>query len=286
MKKLALVFPLLIMSACAKAPLTTNGTPAATQGLPACDGRYFPMVKKGSSSCAPNGASHPLEGAQMWHAIGQNGGLAHRYIGPACTNKTVPVGDNPFPNGMPTMVLQFGPCGAAIDPNEPLDLMNGTDAKVFLPSSGHGYGYQVTKPDNTTAFTPEAYSSQLLYPPVAPTCPYTLCFGPPKSLDHPRPGVKVTLNIPAGSTLGRVRSDPPGITLSGADEASGLFSGDVTLIAEPTGSHVRAVFSGDCKKPGDYGQRAACIVKLAPDPKVKVTFECEKGFTCGRGSKD
>jgi hypothetical protein len=62
-----------------------------------------------------------------------------------------------------------------------------------------------------------------------------------------------------------------------------LFSGDVALTAEPTNKHARAVFSGDCKKTGEYGERAECIVKLAPDPKVSVTFECEKGFSCARG---
>jgi len=58
------------------------------------------------------------------------------------------------------------------------------------------------------------------------------------------------------------------------------FEGDIRLIANPTGSHARAVFSGDCSKTGDYGKKAECFVKLAPDPKVTVTYQCQAGFTC------
>ena len=299
MKKLALLFSLLIITAFGIRPLhnaTTNGTRAATQvtrprppvqRLPACDGKYFPMTKNsGSSSCAPTGSIHQQPGREVWHAIGQSGGLAHRYIGSVCINKTVPVGDNPFPHpGATTMLLQFGPCGAAKDPLEPSDLTSGTNAKVFLPTSGHGFGYTVTTSTQTVSY-PEPYVSQPLYPPVTAGCPYTLCVASPDPQAPGRPAVKVTVSVPAGSALGSVQSAPPGITLSGAGEASGSFSGDVVLIGAPTDRHVRAVFSGDCQKTEQYGQRAECIVKLAPDPTVTVTFECETGFTCGSGSKD
>jgi hypothetical protein len=83
-----------------------------------------------------------------------------------------------------------------------------------------------------------------------------------------------------------VTSDPPGITLSHAGRASGTFEGAVTITADPTGKHARAVFSGDCIKIGEYGQKAECHVKLAPDPKVTVTYECRAGFTCEPGNKD
>jgi hypothetical protein len=280
MKKLTLMFPLLIMFACGKAPLVTQGTPVATQGPPACSGANFPIKKGSSSSCAPTGSAYQPE---VWHVIGTQGGggLAHRYLGPACTSRKTTCGN----------ALFFGPCGAALDPNEDPAWVDGRNATVFFPAAGHGVGFQVTtyygqysntvlNPEN-----PEPYTGQPLYPPVVATCPFTACIGPGI------PAIEVTLailslNVPAGTSLGRVLSDPPGITLQGSGEASGLFPGDVTLIAEPTGKHVRAVFSGDCKKAGEYGQRAECIVKLAPDPKVTVTFECEKGFTCGSGGKD
>lgn len=279
MKKLALMFPLLIMLACGKAPLVTQGTPEATQGLPTCSGANFPIKKGSSSSCAQIGSSFQLDGVEVWHVIGTQGGggLAHRYLGPACTTRTRTCGSS----------LYYGPCGAALDPNEDPAWVGGRNAAVFLPAAGHGVGYQVTTyygQYSNNVFS-EPYTHQILYPPVTATCPFTACIGPGI------PAIEVTLailslNVPAGTSLGRVLSDPPGITLQGSGEASGLFPGDVTLIAEPTGSHVRAVFSGDCERAGEYGQRAECIVKLAPDPNVTVTFECQKGFTCAGASKD
>ena len=160
----------------------------------------------------------------------------------------------------------------------------GHDTKIFKPvSKPQVCGYQVTKPDNSISSFPEGYTAQPLYPGVAAACPFTLC------KDVGIPGVLVTVvlsvspNVIPGSSPGSVHSDPPGITLSSAGQANGPFSGDVTLIAEPTDKHVRALFSGDCKKAGEHGQRAECIVKLAPDPKVTVTFECQNGSTCGKG---
>jgi hypothetical protein len=281
MKKSALVFPLLMMFACGKTPLplATKETPVATQGLAACNGANFPKRLGSPPSCSPTGSDYQLAGAEEWHVIPQTGGLAHRYLGPACTSRKLPC----------DKILYYGPCGAAMDPNEDPAWVNGRDAKVFLPASGHGLGYQVNTYYgiySNVVSSPEPYSGQPLYPPVTASCLYTLCIAPGI------PAFKLTLgifsppNVPAGATLGRVRSDPPGIKLSGAGEASGVFPGDVSLIAEPTERHVRAVFSGDCEKAGEYGQRAECLVKLAPDPNVTVNFECEKGFTCGRGSKD
>ena len=276
MKKLALLFLLLSLLACGKGPVaTTTGTPTFTTGLAACNGRNFPEFGQGgSSSCCPAGGYLGVEGE--WHVFETQGvkKLAHRYLGKACTTETRIDGKT----------LNFYPCGAAKDPLEDPQWINGTSTTIFRPTSGIGCGYQVTNPDYSY---PEPYSDQQLYPKVTATCPYTACTGDAIA------AVKVTVgifptppNVLAGARLGRVLSNPPGITLSGAGESSGLFPGDVTLIAEPTGGHVRAVFSGACNKAGEYGVRAECLVKLAPDPKVSVTFECEKGFTCGGGSKD
>jgi hypothetical protein len=259
--KLALVFLLLTMLACGKAPVTTTGTPTFTTGLPvSCDWKYFPS---GSSSCCQVG--NDQNGGEEWHVIdipGKPNGLGHRYLGKACST------------------LAFGPCGAAKDPLEDPLWINGTGTTIFRPASGTGCGYQVTNAGNTISF-PEQYTDQATYPGVTAGCYFTGCSG-----NTPFFILNITVNVAAGSSLGRVLSDPPGITLSGAGEASGSFPGNVTLIAEPTGRHVRAVFSGACNKTGEYGERAECIVKPAPDPKVSVTLECEKGFTCGRGSKD
>jgi hypothetical protein len=282
MKKLVLVYSLLIMSACMKpsSPLATTGTPPATQGLPACNGANFPMLMGPSPSCSPVGNNDQSFVPEVWHVIPKTGGLAHRFLGPACTSQTV----------VCEQVRFYGPCGAALDPNEDPAWVGGRDAKVFLPKSGHGTGYQVNtyyEAYSNTVYGPspgaEPYTNQIPYPPVGATCRYTLCIGPGV------PGITLTLdilsppNVPAGATLGRVRSDRPGITLSGAGKASGVFPGDVNLIAEPTGGHVRAVFSGDCEKVGEYGKRAECLVKLAPDPNITVNFECEKGFSCEGG---
>jgi hypothetical protein len=259
MTKLTLVFPLLMMLDCGNVPVTTTGTPTVPQGPTACNGTNFPSNKPSSSSCCQEGSS--LTG-EIWHVIGTgDNGLAHRYLGKACT-------------------ANFGPCGAAKDPLEDPQWINGTGTKIFRPASANRCGYQVKNSSGVTTNFPEPYNSQTLYPGVTASCAFTACVGK-------TPVVKVyasMFNRPValgGISLGRVVSNPPGLTLSGTGEASGLFPGDVTLIAEPTGKHVRAVFSGDCIKAGEYGDRAECVVKLAPDPKINVTFECEKGFTCG-----
>lgn len=293
MKNFALAIPLLIISACGRGDLTTKGTPVATEGLPTCDGRNFPIQLGGSSSCClarytlypygdPNGQA--LEGGNdMWHVFKDKKGddaLAHRYLGKACTTIRIPI-------GQAIGQVSIGPCGAGKDPAEDPNWLIGTNTKVFKPvSHPQVCGYQVTKPDSIISSFPEGYTAQTLYPGVTATCPFTLC----KADGIPATSVTAVLFLPPGvmpgSSLGRVHSEPHGITLSGAGQASESFPGDVTLIAEPTGGHVRAVFSGDCVRAGEYGQRAECIVKLAPDPKVTVTFECQKGFTCGGRSKD
>jgi len=184
--------------------------------------------------------------------------------------------------------VKFGPCGAAKRPDA---VENARDVHIFkpvLPSSGDVCGYKYVIPPPTAVeqpirvSIPEEFIStkQAEYPKVDPTCPYTVCKG-----TTPATAVTVVLTTSAGVRMGRVVSNPPGITVSAAGKTSAMFSGDVTLTAEPTNKHARAVFSGDCSKTGGYGERAECIVKLAPDPNITVDFECEQGFTCGAGGK-
>lgn len=271
MRKLVLVFPMLILflafgtlpektlQSAGQGVTAPQTSPTAVETPPPCDGKYFPKKKAAPGACCQ-------EGIDIYQVIGQSGGLGHRVIGTACT-----VG--PGPDGR---TRTYGPCGVAIVPTSPQ--AQGTDVKIFKPHIlVNVCGHQVM-PFNRTqpVFYPEQYDNQLLYPPVTPTCPFTFC-------DGAKPVVRLNVSVSAGTTLGRVTSSPAGIKLSGAARASGLFSGDATLTAEPTSKHARAVFSGDCKKSGEYGEKADCLVKLAPDPKVTVSFECEKGFTCARG---
>src|ERR1700729_1215775 len=74
MKKLGLLFLLLAMLACEKAPVTTTGTPTFTTDPQACDGKYFPS---GSPSCCQVG--NDQNGGEEWHVIDMPGknGLGH-----------------------------------------------------------------------------------------------------------------------------------------------------------------------------------------------------------------
>jgi hypothetical protein len=251
-------------------------SPQAFEVKNACDGKYFPINKPAPGSCCE-------QGKDIYQVIGQNGGLGHRVIGIACTREDTPGTFSTHCGEGTDLPCTFGPCGVEIDKTHPA-WQNGKDTKIFRPSSSGECGYQVTINAVTTFFHPEKYTGQQpLYPSVTGTCPYTACATGGKPVTKVTVVTYIPPNSPTGASLGRVTSSPAGITVSGRARASGLFSGDVTLSAEPTSKHARAVFSGDCKKAGEYGEKAECVVKLAPDPKVTVTFECEKGFTCTRG---
>jgi len=285
MKRFALVCLPLITVGCWKphqqSPI--KGTPVVYQGLPACSGSNFPMNKGGSSSCCMHAIS--LQGdlqGEVWHVIGTqgNGGLGHRFLGGACSTES---------GSPPGTTLTFGPCGATMPQSD--GAPNGKDVTIFkpvLPSSPNVCGYEYTNPDGSIVSKPEKYVSgqQPTYPGVTAACTYTVCVG------DRTPGIELTVSlqamvtVQAGASMGRVVSNPPGIRLSAAGKTSALFPSDVTLTAEPTSKHVRAVFSGACSKSGGFGERAECLVKLAPDPKVTVNFECEQGFTCRGGRMD
>jgi hypothetical protein len=195
-------------------------------------------------------------GDDMWHVFKDKQGddaLGHRYLGKACTTIRIPIGEA-------IGEVSIGPCGAAKDLGEDPNWLKGHETKIFKPvSHPQVCGYQVTKPDTTIYSFPEGYTAQTLYPGVTATCPFTLCKGD----GIPATMVTVVLFLPPdvmpGSSLGRVHSDPPGIALSSAGQAREAFPGDVTLIAEPTDKHVRALFSDDCKKAGEHasGQSAS-----------------------------
>jgi hypothetical protein len=278
MKKLLMCLVLTAVG-CGKPPLplATNETPVSTLGLPACDGRNFPIGKGGSSHCCVD--SGTVKGKEQYFVIGmtEDRGFGHRYLGTACTTET-----RINENGQ-SVAVSFGPCGAA----KGTDTDQGaTSVHIFRPvspSSPNECGYTYVKSDGSgTLSIPEEFMSmkQAEYPRVDAACRYTLCKGATPATD-----VTVVLTTPGGASMGQVVSNPPGITASRAGEFHGQFPGDVTLTAEPTGKHVRALFSGACTNTAGYGERTECVVKLAPDPKVTVSFECEKGFTCGIGSK-
>jgi hypothetical protein len=260
MTRLALAFVLLVslgINAVGQHPTITNPPGPATLGLPPCDGKYFPINKGGSSSCCQMGN-------ELFHVAPT--GLAHRTLGPACSRTGA--GDVGKCSGTQ---CYFGPCGAHVE-----GVLKCDTALVFKPESNPQVcGYQAKWQGVTPTWSvPEPYTDQTLYPAVTASCPFTLC-----EAGHPETTFTVVITT-GTSAIGRVTSDPPGITLSHAGRASGTFEGAVTIAAEPTGKHARAVFSGDCIKTGEYGKKAECSTKLAPDPEVTVTYECEKGFTC------
>lgn len=176
----------------------------------------------------------------------------------------------------------YGPCGAGIV-NSPEGTPGGYNAHVFMPNSkpqSCGYDVSIKHGDVLVSeHDPETYSGQQNYPGVTASCPYTSCRVGGKRADL------ISIEI-AGEATGLVRIDSLGIALSGAARARLAFSESITLIAEPAGEHARALFSGDCIKTGDYGKKAECGVKLAPNPKVTVTYECPKGFTCEPSRKN
>jgi hypothetical protein len=231
-----------------------------------CDSNRFPIGKGDSPSCCQQGSDifHVLEGTRE---------VIHRQVGPACTNKDPRV----------TCIgkaCDFGPCGTTIVPIVP-SRRSTKDGIIFVPMSNpHECGYQATETptsgfESEVISSPEAYSQQPQYSGVIATCLYKRC---PAHAGPPVSDFEITIRT-LGAT-GRVKSNPAGITLSGSGKASGAFSDAVTLTAQPTGRHARAVFSGDCIETGEYGKSAECRVKLAPDPKVTVTYECEKDFRC------
>ncbi|MGH9552577.1 MAG: hypothetical protein ACRD3W_24570 [Terriglobales bacterium] len=147
---------------------------------------------------------------------------------------------------------------------------------IFKPTSKpQECGYQTKDPvSQAISSVPEPYTNQPQYPGVTAACPYTAC------LAGGRPATTFTVTAVADHATGHVKTNPPGITISGAGTNSKEFAKAVTLIADPHGQHARAVFSGSCIKTGDYGHAAVCKTNLIPLPAVTVTYECHAGFSC------
>jgi hypothetical protein len=168
----------------------------------------------------------------------------------------------------------FGPCGAHID-----NVWQGSHAEVFHPTLQPQFcGYQVTTGSHHVVTFPEEYTGQQPYEGVIASCSFTVCRG--------TPAVVLSVDVVGAAATGRVDIDPQGVTLLGDARASLAFDETVTPTAEPQGRHARVVFSGDCIKTGEYGEKAECTLKLMADPKVVVTYNCQKGFTCERGNKN
>jgi hypothetical protein len=247
-----------------------------------CDSKYFPdFLADGSSGGSPSCCQ---KGAYIYQVVpklmdGQvtSLGIGIRQIGPhACSTKT---GETTCQGHQ----CYFGPCGVAklespppVDPLPP-GSFPGTEAVIFHPSQGKVCGYQFRSGQHVLISEPELYflGQQPPYDPVVAGCKYTVCGrGGPASI--------ITISTLPSAATGRVVSNLHGIKLSGTGKASGEFLDAVTLTAFPKGRHARAVFSGGCIETGEYGKKARCDVKLAPDPEVIVTYECQKGFTCNR----
>ena len=235
------------------APDSQNEDKHATR----CKGKHFHIGTGASEHCCQTKN-------EEFH-VKPDGTLAHRQYGRVCSEA-----DGISTNCTGT-ACSFGPCGARIVPTQSVG-----NTFVFIPHSDPKVcGYQTT----TTAqgdviFVPERYVDQQLYPAVTPTCLYTKCLG------GGRRGVALTVTATADAAKGHVKSDPPGIDLTGSGTASATFEDGVELTAEPQGSNARAVFSGSCTKTGEYGKKTKCNVKLAPDPTVTVTYECRANTTC------
>jgi hypothetical protein len=229
-----------------------------------CDPTNFQKNLGDPSSCCQSGK-------KLFHTSVRDhgGGFVRREIGTACTmgDGSTHCGDgvHTFPK------CYYGACRAHIIPPSP----TGSATKIFIPNSNpQACGFQLTTDQGEVFWSPEPFTNQTEYPSVKSACVYTTCLG------GRRPGILIDVEAVSLGAIGTFVTYPVGIKLSGIGKASGGFEGAVTLRAKPTGRHARVVFSGDCVKTGKYGKKAECRIELAPDPKVTVTYECQKGFTC------
>lgn len=240
-----------------------------------CDPKNAPLILP---STGENGSSRSCcQAGRELFEVGPHG-MAHREVGRPCsmndhtssTHCAIGAGTT-GPHPLP--VCDFGACGALIVEVIPSVL---ADTVIFKPTSKPQVcGYQTKDPvSGAVSSFPEPYTNQHQYAGVTAACPYTAC------LVGGRPATTFTLTAVADHAAGRVKTNPPGITISGAGTDSKEFATAVTFIADPHGEHARAVFSGACIKTGEYGHTAVCSTQLVPNPDVTVTYECHAGFTC------
>jgi hypothetical protein len=124
---------------------------------------------------------------------------------------------------------------------------------------------------------PEPFTNQPLYPGVAPSCPYRDCLADGTPVE-----TALTVTGAEDGATGDVTSKPSGISIDGAGDGSvGYDDGTVVrLRARPDGKRARAVFSGACSDSGAYGTASTCHVPMIGNRSVRVTYQCEPGFTC------
>lgn len=257
------------------AVLMSLGVYAVAQHPTRCDSKNAPLVLPSDGS---NGSSaHCCQAGRELFEIGPKG-MVRRKVGHPCSMDnptsstqcamgTGATGPHPLPP------CDFGACGALI---EEVIASRPEDVAIFEPTSKPQVcGYQAKDPESGAISSfPEPYINQHQYPGVTAACPYTAC------LVGGRPATTFTITAVADHATGRVKTIPPGITVSGAGTESSEFTHAVTFIADPHGPHARAVFSGDCTNTGPYGHQAVCNTQLVPKPKVTVTYQCHPGFNC------
>ena len=236
-----------------------------------CDGKNLPMKFPDGSNGVPVKCCLGRDDVMVHEGRGAQN-LAFRLRGTPCTKEdhsacTIP--------GASANLCEFGPCGA-----ERGTLIVGTEQHVFKPRhTVKTCGWQIKLQPSSGgvdqfALYPESFDTQVEYPKVTPSCPYTACIA-----QH-RPAISVSVTVVENQATGKVKSDPPGISLAGAGTAQSFFADPVKLSANPS-EHARAVFSGGgCSATGNYGETIHCNVPLAPDPAVTVTFECKPGENC------
>jgi hypothetical protein len=215
--------------------IAQNQSTATTNPIPVgavCDGNNFELeidgMRGGSTSCCQSGNEEFF--------VGPRGNFAHRSIGPACTMLDGSTNCDDGSGSLPKCL--YGPCGGHVLPDT---LKDSVQTVIFIPrkSSLQACGHQTWLGEDRL-YDPEEYilgdNHQTNYSGVNPSCVYTACIA------GIGPAYDGTITTVDGGAIGRVVSDPPGIKISGTGAAIGRFARNVTLIAEPTGEHARAVF--------------------------------------------
>jgi hypothetical protein len=241
-----------------RSPAAETAAPAPTE----CDSDHFPMA----SDTIQDPAGCCQLGNETWHIVPQRaGGIAHREYGPACTY----VDGTP---GCTRNALCYGPCGG-LNLEGPI---GASPSFIFKPSDGRAAcGWHATLPDGSATYDPEPYTDQEVYPGLVGTCPFTAC------TPGGTPVVNLDVTAVAAGATGSVKAVPEQLKLAGAGAARWQFADpDVHLVAQPSGRNARAVFSGACAATGKYGAGLSCKLRLGPDKKVTVTYQCAPGLTC------
>jgi hypothetical protein len=146
---------------------------------------------------------------------------------------------------------------------------------VFHPTAGAGGDTNCGRDDNGSVVYPEAYSNQVLYGGVTPSCAYTYC-----EAGQPTYG-----NIPLTLTVG---SSPVQVTANlycdtmkasmGTGSYTGYFSAtqSVTITAPATVDY-QAQWTGYCSFNGSPGVASSCTIPMAVAETVGVSMVFNSG---------